>query len=49
MNPCPDRRGVPSELEDALARIEQAKDNYISLIREMDHFLYEHVKGMVKG
>ena len=40
---------VPPELADALARIDQAKENYISLAREMDEFLYNYVKGMVKG
>ena len=49
MNACPDMHEAPPELEDALARIDQAKENYISLAREMDEFLYNYVKGMVKG
>ena len=39
----------PLKLADALARIDQAKENYIALGSEMDQFLYEYVKGMVKG
>ncbi len=40
---------MPSELEDAWARIEQAKANYGSLAEELDKFLYNYVKGMIKG
>ena len=40
--------GVPAELEDALARIELAKDNYQLLAGQLKMFLYEYVKGMVK-
>ena len=39
----------PTELADALARITQAKRDYSSLVQELQVFLYEHVKGMVKG
>ena len=39
---------MPAELEDALARIEQAKDSYERLARQLEVFLYEYVKGMVK-
>ena len=49
MNPSPEKHEAPPELADALARIEQAKENHISLAREMDEFLYRYVKGMVKG
>ena len=35
-------------MEDALARIEQAKNNYESLAGQLEMFLYEYVKGMVK-
>ena len=49
MNLYPEKHEAPPELADALARIEQAKENYISLTREMDEFLYRYVKGMVKG
>ena len=41
-------RGVPGEMEDALARIEQAKDNYERLAGQLKKFLYDYVKGMVK-
>ena len=40
---------TPPELEDAKARIEQAKDNYVSLDEELNTFLYDYVKGMIKG
>ena len=40
---------TPPQLEDALARIERAKENYISLAYEINEFLYNYVKGMVKG
>ena len=49
MSLSPEKHEAPPELADALARIEQAKENYIALIREMDEFFYEYVKGMVKG
>ena len=49
MNPPPEKHKTPPELADALVRIEQAKENYISLVCEMDEFLYKYVKGMVKG
>ena len=43
------RPETPPELEDATARIEQAKHNYVSLAEELNRFLYDYVKGMVKG
>ena len=49
MNASPDMPETPPELADAWARIDQAKENYISLAREMNEFLYKYVKGMVKG
>ena len=49
MNSSPDVHGPPPELEDALARIEQAKENYVWLADELNRFLYDYVKGMVKG
>ena len=49
MNSSPEEHEAPPELADALARMEQAKEDYISLVREMDKFLYRYVKGMVKG
>ena len=39
MNSSPDVPGPPPELEDALARINQAKENYVSLADELDRFL----------
>ena len=49
MRPAPDIHETPPELEDATARIEQAKHNYVSLAEELNRFLYDYVKGMVKG
>ena len=49
MAASPDIHEAPPELADALARIGQAKENCISLAREMNEFLYKYVKGMVKG
>ena len=49
MNASPDMPETPPELADAWARIDQAKENYISLAREMNEFLYKYVKGMMKG
>ena len=40
---------TPPQLSDALARIDQAKDNYMSLVLEMNDFLYKYVKGMIRG
>ena len=41
--------GWPSELEDALHRLNQAKADFESLGSEIDRFHYEYVKGMVRG
>ena len=41
--------GWPSELEDALHRLNQAKADFESLHSEIDRFHYEYVKRMVKG
>lgn len=41
-------RGVPSELEDALARVAQAQDDYERLAGHLQTFLYEYIKGMIK-
>ena len=49
MNTSPNQHETPQQLEDALARIEQAKENYLSLADEAEKFLYNYVKGMVKG
>ena len=49
MSSSPDVHDAPPELEDALARIDQAKENYISLTQEIHDFLYKYVKGMKKG
>ena len=47
MTPPPDPRQTPPELEDAMARIEQAENNFVSLAEEMHRFLYDHIKGMI--
>ena len=39
----------PPELEDAVARVDQAKENYTSLANEIHCFLHDYIKGMVKG
>ena len=49
MNTSPNPHETPQQLEDALARIAQAKENYVSLANETEKFLYNYVKGMVKG
>ena len=45
----PNAHEAPAELTDALARIDRAKKDYFSLAREMEVFLYEYVKGMIRG
>lgn len=40
---------TPQELEDSVARIAQAWSNYGFLETALSKFLYEYVKGMVKG
>lgn len=47
--PPSDTHEVPPQLADSLARIDQARENYVSLVHELNVFLYEYVKGMVKG
>lgn len=42
-------RAVPPELADAMARIEQAKQDYVRFVQGIDVFLYNYVRGMVKG
>ena len=42
-------RNVPTQLVDAWTRLHRAKENYEALTREVDNFLYEYVKGMIKG
>ena len=42
-------RNVPTQLVDAWTRLYRAKENYEALTREVDNFLYEYVKGMIKG
>ena len=49
MNASQDTHETPPQLGDALARIDQAKENYVSLAYALDEFLYNYVKGMVKG
>ena len=40
---------APEELLDAWTRLYRAKENYESLTYEVTEFLYNHVKGMLKG
>ena len=40
---------TPQQLEDALARLGQAKEGYFDLLRELDKFLHDHIQGMIKG
>lgn len=43
------RLKVPSELENALAKIDKAQQDYILFPYKINEFLYEYVKGMIKG
>ena len=45
----PDRMQGASELADALARIDRAKEDYALLAHQIEEFLYEYMKSMVKG
>ena len=49
MNVPPDVGQVPPELEDVVARIDRAKESYVSLVNELDDFMYRYVEGMVNG
>ena len=49
MDTSPDMEETPPQLEDALARLEQAKEDYAFLAQQLNEFLYDYVKGMVKG
>ena len=40
---------TPQQLEDALDRLGQAKEGYFDLLQELDKFLYDHIRGMIKG
>ena len=40
---------APEQLTDTWTRLYRAKENYDVLVGEAMHFLYEYVKGMVKG
>ena len=40
---------VPGQLADAWTRLYRAKENYDVLVEEVTKFLYEYVKGMVRG
>ena len=40
---------APDQLTDTWTRLYRAKENYDVLVGEAMHFLYEYVKGMVKG
>lgn len=41
--------GPPTQLQDALARISAARSDYNELVIELDKFVYNHVKSMLKG
>ncbi len=43
------RLKVPSELENALAKIDKAQQDYILFPYKINEFLYEYVKGMIEG
>ena len=49
MNASVDNSGPPHQLEDALARIEEAKADYYELASELEKFLYDYYEGMLKG
>ena len=49
MTTVPDVYELPPELEDASARVDQAKQDYVVFAHEMNEFLYQYVKGMLKG
>ena len=49
MNSPPEKEKVPQQLLNARSRIDQAVKDYFSFAHEMEKFLYEYVKGMVKG
>ena len=40
---------VPEQLVDAWTRLYRAKENYDALAAEVTNFLYEYVKGMIRG
>ena len=44
-----DSHGPPAQLQDALARISEAKSDYNELVIELDKFVVNYVKGMLKG
>ena len=44
----PQPQKPPSQLADALARVAQAKANYVAFANEIQVFLYEYVGGMIK-
>ena len=39
---------TPKELDDALARIEMSKRDFRSLRNELEKFLYDHIRGMIR-
>ena len=42
-------RNTPKQLVDTWTRLYRAKENYDALNHEVTNFLYEYVKGMVRG
>ena len=49
MSAPPNLHETPQELEDSVARIDQDWSNYGSLETALSKFLYDYVKGMVRG
>ena len=49
MNVSAEKPGPPHQLQDALTRIEEAKADYSKLAAELEQFLYDYIKGMLKG
>ena len=45
----PQTQEPPSQLADALARVAQARANYVAFGNEMQVFWHEYVRGMLKG
>jgi hypothetical protein len=43
------RLKAPSELENALAKINKTQEDYCHFSKKIAEFLYEYVKGMIKG
>ena len=49
MNVLPEKPGPPHQLEDALTRLEEAKADYSGLAVELEKFLCDYYRSMLKG